>query len=79
MSDAVMQELVNIADSMTQDELRSAVSIFRDRLKKTFGKQNRKKRLTKQEKAAQKLWQLANTLHLCSDGTKWTREELYER
>ncbi|MBP5448783.1 MAG: hypothetical protein J6Y01_01575 [Spirochaetales bacterium] len=78
MSDITMAELNVIADSMTQEEIKSAMKIFRKKLKKTISK-DKKKRMSKREKALNDLFDHARTLHLCSDGTKWTREELYER
>ena len=77
MSDAMMMNLTNMADSMSYDEVISAISLLLERLKKPFEKKEEK--LTKEQKILQELFAHADSLHLSSNGEKWTREELYER
>lgn len=67
MSDITMAELNVIADSMTQEEIKSAMKIFREKLKKSVSK-DKKKRISKREKALNDLFEHAQTLHLRSDG-----------
>ena len=77
MSDAVMEDFIRMTDSFDYEDTVSAISILADKLKKTFSKET--KTMSKEQKAINSLFARADSLHLCSDGTKWTREELYER
>ena len=38
-----------------------------------------KTKLSKEKEALDKLFALADSMHLTSNGQRWTREELYER
>ncbi len=78
MSDAMTANLTAMADSMTYDEVLAAISLLLERLKKPFTKEEKGKS-SKEEEAIHKLFVLSDSMHLHSDGTKWTREELYER
>ena len=77
MSDAVMEDFMRMTDSFDYEDTVSAISILAEKLKKTFSKET--KAMSKEQKAINSLFARADSLHLCSDGTKWTREELYER
>ena len=52
---------------------------FTEKLKKLFAGTEEKPKVSKEEEALQNLLALSETLNLRSDGTKWTREERYER
>ena len=86
MSDAMMTDFMRITDSFSGEELVSAISILSEKLKKMFANSEKKaniskeeQKLSKEEQTLRELFAHADSLHLRSDGTKWTREELYER
>ena len=79
MSDAMMADFNRITDSFSGEELVSAISILTEKLKKLFAGTEEKPKVSKEEEALQNLLALSETLNLRSDGTKWTREEMYER
>ena len=62
---------------MSYDEVIQAISVLLERLKKPF--ERKEEKLTKEQKILQKLFAHADSLHLSSNGEKWTREDLYER
>lgn len=78
MSDAMISNLSSMADSMTYDEILSAISLFLEKLKKPFIKEENLK-ISKEQEALHSIFTRADRLHLNSNGEKWTREELYER
>ncbi|MBQ0166343.1 MAG: helix-turn-helix transcriptional regulator [Treponema sp.] len=43
------------------------------------GETGRKERINRKRQAFQKIIDLSDELHICSDGTKMTREEIYDR
>ncbi len=79
MSDAMMSDFMRITDSFSGEELVSAISILSEKLKKMFANSEEKANISKEEQTLRELFAHADSLHLRSDGTKWTREELYER
>ncbi|MBR6062175.1 MAG: hypothetical protein IKP67_08885 [Spirochaetales bacterium] len=77
MSDVTMSDFIKMTNDFDYEQTVSAISILADKLKNAFVKE--KQELSKEQKAINSLFARADSLHLCSDGTKWTREELYER
>ena len=80
MSEAVLADFNRIADSLSGEELVSAISILTEKLKKLFVKDESAERKNSKALAAfHELCAHADSLHLNSNGVKWTREEMNER